>query len=313
MLKKESPKTRKSSFFFRFTATSLTSMSNWEQSYLHEEATFQNQDGGKIYYQVYRPKKGAKRALVVHHGFGEHGGRYGNLLEAMADRDYAIYLIDCRGHGKSDGRRGVVNHISELFADLKELINIAKQKEGVKKVTLLGHSMGACVTFLYVATDNYQSDIDAYVSSALPIKVQTDLVMNVKKAAGGFLAKLLPTLTIPAGLDINMLSHDTSVVQAYAKDPLVHGNICAYLGDFLLNCYNLALESAQKITVPIYMFHGKEDRIALCEGTVDAFALVSSKDKTMKLFDGLYHETMNELPKDKAIVLKELVSWIDKH
>lgn len=288
-------------------------MSNWEQAYSREESTFLNKDGGKIYYQIYRPKSGVKRVLVVHHGIGEHGGRYNFLLEAMAERNYAIYLIDCRGHGKSDGRRGVITHFSDFFADLKQLIDIAKQNEGVSKVTLLGHSMGAAITFLYTATDNYQNDLDAYICSALPIKVKTDLVMDIKKAAGGFLAKALPTLTIPTGLNVNLISRDKSVVDAYVKDPLVHGNVCAYLGDYLLNCYTLALESAEKIKVPIYMFHGKEDQIALPEGTENAFERVASKDKTKKLFDDLYHETMNELPKDRAIVLKELVAWIDKH
>lgn len=288
-------------------------MSTWEQSYSRTESTFQNKDGGKIYYQVYKPKAGTKRVLVVHHGIGEHGGRYQFLVEALAERNYAIYLIDCRGHGKSDGRRGVITHFSDFFADLKELIEIAKRNEGVKKVTLLGHSMGAAITFLYTATDSYQSDLEAYVCSALPIKVKTDLVMDIKKGAGGFLAKLVPTLTIPTGLDVNMISHDKSVVEAYVKDPLVHGNVCAYLGDYLLNCYTLALESAEKITVPIYMFHGKDDQIALVQGTIDAFERVSSKDKTMKLFDGLYHETMNELPKDRKVVFDELLSWLDKH
>lgn len=288
-------------------------MSNWEQSYSRTESTFLNKDGGKIYYQVYKPKSGAKKVLVVHHGFGEHGGRYNNLLEAMATEPYTIYLIDARGHGKSDGRRGVVSHYTDFFADLKELIKIAKQTEGVSKVTLLGHSMGAAITFLYTATDNNQSDLEAYISSALPIKVKTDFVMDVKKSAGGFLAKVLPTLTIPAGLDVNMISHDKDVVKAYVADPLVHGNISTYLGDFLLNCYKLALEAATKITVPIYMFHGKEDQIALCEGSVEAFEKVGSKDKTLKLFDGLYHETMNETLNERKAVLKELVTWIQKH
>lgn len=251
--------------------------------------------------------------MVVHHGFGEHGGRYTNLLEALSSKNYAVYLIDARGHGKSDGRRGVVNHISDFFTDLKQLIEIAKQKEGVKKVTLLGHSMGAAITFLYTGTDNYQDDLDALVTSALPIKVQTDFVMDVKKAMGGFLAKVLPTLTIPAGLDVNMLSHDKSVVEAYVKDPLVHGNVSTYLGDFLLNCYELALNTATRIKLPIYMFHGKEDQIAISTGTIDAFERLASTDKTLKLFDGLYHETMNEVPKERAIVLKELVAWLDKH
>jgi alpha-beta hydrolase superfamily lysophospholipase len=288
-------------------------MSIWQTAYNREESTFQNNDGSKIYYQVFRPKSGSKRAMVVHHGFGEHSGRYTNLLDALADKGYAIYLLDARGHGRSDGRRGVVGHISDFFADLKQLINIAKQKENLKKVTLLGHSMGAVISFLYTGTDNNQEDLDALITSSLAIKVHTDFVMDIKKGVGGFLAKVLPTLTVPAGLDVNMISHDKSVVDAYVNDPLVHGNVSSYLGDFLLNCYELALHTAARIKLPIYMFHGKEDQIALCAGTVDAFEKLASSDKTLKLFDGLYHETMNELPKDRAIVFSELVSWIEKH
>ncbi|TGN19838.1 alpha/beta hydrolase [Leptospira idonii] len=288
-------------------------MSIWEKAYSREESTFQNKDGGKIYYQVYRPKSGAKKVMVVHHGFGEHSGRYTNLLDAIADKGYVVYLIDARGHGRSDGRRGVITDFADFFADLKQLIDIAKQKEGVQKITLLGHSMGAAVVFLYTGKDNNQNDLNALITSALPIKVQTDLVMDIKKAAGGFLAKLLPTLTIPAGLDVNMISHDKSVVEAYVNDPLVHGNISAYLGDFLLNCYDDALETAAKIKVPIYMFHGKEDQIAISTGSIDAFERLGSSDKTLKLFDGLYHESMNETPREREIVFKELVAWIDKH
>lgn len=288
-------------------------MSKWESAYIHETSTFVNKDGGKIFYQVFRPKSATKRVLVVHHGFGEHGGRYTNLVESLADKGFAIYLIDARGHGRSDGRRGVIHHFSDFFADLNQLINIAKQKESVSMVTLLGHSMGAVITFLYTGTDNYQSDLDALITSGLAIKVQTDFVMDVKKGIGGFLAQVLPTLTIPAGLNVNLISHDKSVVDAYVQDPLVHGNISAYLGDFLLNCYDLAINSAQRIKIPVYMFHGKEDQIALPSGTDAAFASLSSNDKSMKLFEGLYHETMNETPKERAIVLQELVAWLDKH
>lgn len=288
-------------------------MSIWPNTFTREESTFVNKDGGKIFYQVYRPMSSAKRVLIVHHGFGEHSGRYSNLIDAFSNKEFVIYLLDARGHGRSDGRRGVVGHVSDFFADLNQLIGIAKQREGVKKITLLGHSMGAVISFLYTGIDNHQEDMDALITSGLAIKVQTDLVMEVKKGIGGFLANVLPTLTVPAGIDVNFLSHDKNVVEAYVNDPLVHGNISSYLGDFLLNCYELALNTAPNIKIPIFMFHGKEDKIALAAGSSDTFERVASKDKTLKLFDGLYHETMNELPKDRANVLKELVTWIEKH
>jgi len=289
-------------------------MSNWQTHYLREESNFTNKDNSRTFYQSFRPKsEPVQKTIVIHHGFGEHGGRYTNLIESVAGKGVAFYLLDARGHGKTDGRRGVVNSYTDFLADLRQLVGIAKEKEKTPKVILLGHSMGAVISLLYSGTDNNQVDLQGLVLSGLAIKVKMDFVMDIKKGIGGLLANVLPTLTIPAGINVNLLSHDKKVVEDYVNDPLVHGNICAYLGDFLLNCYPFALECASKITVPAYLFHGKEDQIALYTGSVDAFEKIPAKDKTLNLFDGLYHETMNELPEDKAKVLQALTDWIGKH
>ncbi|MEJ7652385.1 MAG: alpha/beta hydrolase [Chloroflexia bacterium] len=56
------------------------------------------------------------RAVVaVSHGFGEHGGRYSNLVEHIVPRGYAVYALDHQGHGRSGGRRGHVGRWSEYL------------------------------------------------------------------------------------------------------------------------------------------------------------------------------------------------------
>ncbi|MGJ4745199.1 lysophospholipase [Leptospira sp. SA-E8] len=287
---------------------------NWEQNYHLEDGTFVGAGDVSIYYRAYRAKDANNpRTLVVHHGIGEHGKRYDNLLEALSGKGYNVYLIDARGHGKSGGSRGVVTHFNQFLADLDRLISIAKQKEGAKQVTLMGHSMGALISLFYAGEPSHQANLDRLVLSGLPIAVKTDLVMNIKKGAGSLLAGAFPTLTVPTGLDVKALSRDKSVVEAYKKDPLVHGSVGAYLGDFLLNSKEKALEKAARINFPVYLFHGKEDSIALSVGTEEAFQVIPSSDKSMKIYDGLYHETMNELPADKAKVLGDLVNWLQTH
>ncbi|TGK07600.1 alpha/beta hydrolase [Leptospira semungkisensis] len=286
----------------------------WEQNYHLEDGTFVGAGDVSIYYRAYRAKNASNpKTLVVHHGIGEHGKRYDNLVEALSGKEYNIYLIDARGHGKSGGSRGVVTHFNQFLADLDKLIGIAKQKENVKKVTLLGHSMGALISLFYAGEPSYQANLDRLVLSGLPIAVKTDLIMNIKKGAGSLLAGAFPTLTVPTGLDVNALSRDKEVVKAYKKDPLVHGSVGAYLGDFLLTSKEKALEKAAKIQIPVYMFHGKEDAIALSVGTDEAFEIIPVADKTKHVYEGLYHETMNELPADKAKVLGDLVNWLQTH
>lgn len=287
---------------------------SWEEAYHLEDGTFVGAGDISIYYRAYRAKDAKNpRTLVVQHGIGEHSKRYGNLLEALSGKGYNIYLIDARGHGKSGGSRGVVTHFNQFLADLDRLIAIAKQKEGVEKVTLLGHSMGALIALFYAGEPSYQANLDRLVLSGLPIAVKTDLVMNIKKGAGSLLAGVFPSFAVPTGLDARLISRDKSVVEAYKKDPLVHGMVGAYLGDFLLNAKEKALERASHINFPVYMFHGREDGIALESGSEEAFNKIPSHNKTLHIYEGMYHETMNELPEAKKKVFDDLVHWLETH
>ncbi|TGK33372.1 alpha/beta hydrolase [Leptospira gomenensis] len=288
---------------------------SWSNSYNLQDDTFAGGGGSKIFYRSYQPKEGRKgnRVLVVQHGIGEHGGRYEFLVEALAGTGTALYMIDSRGHGRSEGKRGVVDSFSDFLSDLDQLISIAAEKEKVSKVNLLGHSMGAAIVTLYAEEGTNQGNLNSLVVSALPIRVRLDLVMKIKKGIAPLMADLLPNLTLPTGLDINALSHDRAVVEAYKNDPLVHGMASAYLGNMLLNSEEPILGNAGKIKIPIYIFHGKEDSIADYTGSEAFFAVVGSQDKSLKIYDHLFHETMNERLEDRTKVLSDLKKWFESH
>ena len=63
--------------------------------------------------------------------------------------------------------------------------------------------------------------------------------------------------------------------------------------------------------MPLYLFHGTADRITDPDGSKWLHAEAPSADKSLRLFDGLYHETMNEPERDE--VLAELSDWIATH
>ncbi|AOP35438.1 lysophospholipase [Leptospira tipperaryensis] len=288
---------------------------SWSNSYNLQDDTFAGSGGSKIFYRTYQPKEGRKgnRVLVVQHGIGEHSGRYEFLVEALAGTGTALYLIDSRGHGRSEGKRGAVDSFSDFLSDLDKLIAIAKEKEKVSKVTLLGHSMGAAIVTLYAEEGTNQGNLNALIVSALPIRAKMDLSLKVKKGIAPFISEILPNLTLPTGLDVNALSRDRAVVEAYKKDPLVHGMASSYLGNMLLNSETPILGNAGKIKIPIYIFHGKEDAIAIYTGSEAFYAVVGSSDKTLKIYDGLYHETMNERLEDRTKVLSDLKNWFESH
>ncbi|MEM6338147.1 MAG: alpha/beta hydrolase, partial [Bacteroidota bacterium] len=66
-------------------------------------------------------------------------------------------------------------------------------------------------------------------------------------------------------------------------------------------------QRAASFRYPLYVFHGSADRLTDPAGSKAFVAQVSSSDKTLRIFEGLYHETMNE--PEQAHVLAELQDW----
>ena len=71
-----------------------------------DNLTFAGQDGLELYYQRWRPEGTPKAVLPIVHGYGEHSGRYANIVDWFVPRGYSVYAFDLRGHGQSPGQRG---------------------------------------------------------------------------------------------------------------------------------------------------------------------------------------------------------------
>ena len=115
----------------------------------------------------------------------------------------------------------------------------------------------------------------------------------------------LPTLKLDAGL----ISRDKAVVEAYRADPAVYtGGTKARIGSEMLAAGRYVLERAQNITLPMLVLHGSADGIADPAGSRTLFERVASEDKTLKLYDGFYHEILNEPGKEE--VYGDVLEWL---
>ncbi len=279
-------------------------------AYTNKQSSFQSErDKSNIFYQSWT-KPNAKRVLILQHGFGEHSDRYGNILEKLKDDDFNIYALDSRGHGRSDGKRGHVDQFQYYIDDLTELIYIAREEQKVNKVSLLGHSLGGVISLQYALEGFNQDNLDGLILSSPGIMIKMDFEKEVKKFIGGFFTALFPDTTIDANLDLNYLSHDKSVIEAYKKDKLTHGKISFQMATNLFNLSKALYEKANHIHVPILIIHGEEDGIADVNGSRDLFRHLTVEKKFIKTYSGLYHELMNELPKDRDLVLNDVVDFL---
>ena len=272
----------------------------------HSEASFQSADGLKLYYQTWRPDKTPKAVVQIITGFGEHSGRYLNVVNELIPRGYIIYANDHRGHGKSEGVQLYVKKFEEFVEDQKIFFDLISQKEPNLPHFIMGHSMGSTIGELFAVT--YPEKIKGLVLSGTATQVGS--VRGFMKAVASFLALLAPKMRISMDL-APQLSHDPEVVNAYREDPLVFKKPTVKIGVAFANAVAKARKLLGQIKLPTLVQAGSEDKAML--GSEKFKDLLTMEDKTVKIYDGLYHEVYNELEKDKKIVLKDLGDWLDRH
>jgi alpha-beta hydrolase superfamily lysophospholipase len=271
----------------------------------HLEGNFQNAQGANLYYQAWMPEGEVKAILLIAHGLAEHSGRYLNLVNHLAPLGYALYGVDHLGHGKSEGQRVYLNRFDDYVVPLKTLLSLAQKAHPAKPVFLLGHSMGGLIAGTYLL--EHQSDLAGAILSAPAAKISDSI-----SPATIFIAKLLSNLAPRLGvaaLDANAISKDPQVVQAYLNDPLVYsGKVTARLGAEMFAAIDRLQAQATTIRLPLLLVQGSADTLVDPAGTKLLYQKASSTDKTLKMYEGLYHEVMNE--PERAQVLQDIQTWL---
>jgi len=279
------------------------------ESYSHDTGSFTGKGGIEIFFQKWLVEK-AKAILIIAHGLGEHSGRYGNLLNSLAGKKISVFAIDHRGHGKSDGKRGHIDSFMDYVYDLKLFIEFIKEENRGLPIILLGHSMGGVIAARYSMT--YPDDVSLIVMSS-PGLAPAFKVPEWKKGLASFFSSRIGSLSLPNGLNVEGISHDKEVVNAYENDPLVHDRVSARWTVEFLRATEECMANAKNIRKPILLLHGKGDCIADYKATEEFYNSVSSVNKKLYIYEGLYHETMNETADEREKVLRDITGWIMKN
>lgn len=269
-------------------------------------SSFQSSDGLRLFTQIWIPQ--SPRALVIlSHGYAEHSGRYQHVASYLAEHGFAVYALDHRGHGRSEGERVNIRVFGEYVSDLSRFIEYVRQQNPNLKRFLLGHSMGGTIASQMVIEHPHQ--VDGLILSA-PYLINAVKVPTVLLAVSSMVAQILPGLpTIK--LDVSAISRDIEIVHKYKTDPLVYnGGTKARFGNELLNAGAYVRSKGSSIKLPVLLMHGTADRIADIEGSKQLFNGLASNDKTLKLFEDFYHEILNETEKEK--VHQEILKWLEK-
>jgi alpha-beta hydrolase superfamily lysophospholipase len=268
------------------------------------EGRFTSKDGLNIVYRSWAPTGAARGVLVIVPGFNSHSAYYGWVAESFAADGLSVYAVDLRGRGKSDGERFYVNAFADYASDVDGVMAIAKAANPGLPVYLLGHSAGGVVACLY--TLEHQGQLAGLICESFAFQVPApDFAIAALKG----LSHLAPHAHV-LKLANKDFSRDPAAVAAMDADPLIANETqptktvaeMARADDRLKRDCSL-------ITLPVLILHGTSDHATRPSGSQLFFDTTGSGDKTLKLYDGHFHDLLNDLGKEE--VLADIEAWLD--
>jgi acylglycerol lipase len=270
------------------------------------EERFPGAGGLNIFFRSWRPGGDPRAVLVIVHGFNAHSGYYAWVAEQLVSNGIAVYALDLRGRGRSDGDRFYVEKFEDYVGDVATFIALAKSREPGLPVFLLGHSAGGVVSCVY--TLDHQAEIAGLICESFAFQVPApDFALAVLKGLS-HVAPHAHVLKLPN----EAFSRDPKVVEAMNNDPLIaHESQPTQTVAAMVRADERLKREFPLITLPLLILHGTADKATRPGGSQLFYETAGSKDKTLKLYERDFHDLLNDL--DKAVVMADVQRWIDAH
>ena len=269
------------------------------------DGSFQSGTGENIFYRCWAPAE-PRAVILLAHGLAEHSGRYADFADFFADAGIATCALDHPGHGRSDGKRGHIGRFREYTDVLAQLLSRVRRAHPDIPFVFLGHSMGGLIAADFLL--QHQSAFVAAVLTGAAIQAP-QRPSRVALSINRLIAALMPRLGVMQ-LDASTISRDPQVVIDYENDPLVfRDKVTARLVTELFTAMDRVVANAASIRLPLLIMHGSEDKLTAVDGSKLLHDKVSSEDKKIVTYDGLYHEILNE--PERMQVMADILHWLD--
>jgi alpha-beta hydrolase superfamily lysophospholipase len=260
---------------------------------------------GNLFIREWRPSSTPRALVAICHGFNSHSGMYAWCGDQFAQNGMVAYALDLRGRGKSAGERSYVDSFDDYVDDLSRLIEFAKSREPGRPVIVLGHSAGGVTACLYAL--QYQSKIAGLICEDFAFEVPApDFALAVLRG----ISHLVPHSSA-LSLKNADFSRDPMVVKTMDADPLIAHEAQPFATmAAIVRADEQLKRSFPQITLPLFILHGTADKAAKPSGSRHFYERAGSEDKTLKFYEGRYHDMLNDFGKEE--VMADIQAWIDK-
>jgi len=268
------------------------------------EGKFESVGGLNIFFRSWRPSGQPRSVVVIVPGFNAHSAYYAWVAEQFVAGGLAVYALDLRGRGKSDGERFYVDKFADYVSDVATFVTLAESREPGLPVFLLGHSAGGVVACLY--TIEHQAELAGLICESFAHQVPApDFALAVFKG----LSHVAPHAHV-LHLKNEDFSRDPKAVEAMNADPLIaHETQPTQTLAEMVRADERLKKEFPLITLPVLILHGTADKATRPSGSQLFYDTAGSKDKTLKLYEGHFHDLLNDI--DKEAVMADITRWID--
>ena len=273
-----------------------------------KETKYVGFDGTRMFMASWIPDNEKPRALMIAiHGLGSHGLDLATIGEFMADKGIAVFAPDMRGFGHYEGQKGHVMRFNEYIEDIQNLVMQVKDRFLNKITYLFGASLGGLMVLRYVMA--YPRTIDGILLQC-PAVAQTLDINPIRRFFANILSLLNVKRYYEGEVELSDGSRNPDVIRRHETDPLRFHGVTPRFGIESLKASEQTFKEGARIALPVFYQQAGEDKLISPERSKEFFESVASKDKTFRMYEGLYHELHEEPEKD--MVLADMYGWLQK-
>jgi acylglycerol lipase len=267
------------------------------------EENIQGPSGLSMHVRSWRPAVAARGAVIIVPGFNSHSADYGWVAEQLSAVGLAVYALDLRGRGKSDGERFYVDTFDEYVSDVAAIAVVVKAREGALPTYVLGHSAGGVVSCLYAI--DHQAELAGLICESFAFRVPApDFALAVLKG----LSHIAPHAHV-LRLKNEDFSRDPTVVARMNDDPLIaHETQPTKTVAAMVRADERLEQEFPNLRLPLLILHGTADKATKPGGSQAFYEAAGSRDKTLKLYPGSFHDPLNDIGRET--VMADIVTWI---
>ena len=233
------------------------------------------------------------------HGLAEHCRRYEKLAQYLNRNKIDVVGVDLRGHGKTEGPRGVSQQYADIAGDVSALVEETKSQYPELPRFLFGHSLGGGLV-LHHGMTTVDDTLSGYLASA-PLIQPRKPVSKTTRGLVKLLRKIFPKGTLPIPVSGKKISTIPEEQERYDTDPLRHRRIGFGLAVDMIENGEELFAKADQWEKPLRMWHSKSDKITSADAS-EHFAK-QAKNCEFTAFDEVQHETHQDRSRDEVHAL----------